>query len=508
MLSILSNLPRPAVRAIIGVWRHRWLAIGVAWAIAVIGWVTIARIPDLYESRAQVYINTDTALDDTISDVGVRPNLEKGVRIIRRQLLSWDNMERLIYDTGRDVEIEGVVALQNEADRLSRAINIEQAEEGYFTFRYADRDPVVAQQVVAAVLDLFIEQNLLTATGDVTRAMQHLDRELAVRRRELDDIDADIAQFKSINADELAGARRKSRLLDTRIDELGRVEDQIALVDVRAQRLSNSLSETPRFASENNIDALKLELAKLQSQFTDNYPDIQRIKAQIEELEQNSENLPENAIYQEIERSLIYARDEIASLRARRTRLAEEVDQLTLDAAETPEVETQLLALERERERIENTYVQLAGERTEMDIYANLNRGGGAIDYTRFEAPQVAAAPIWPPRGLFVMAVVVIAMGAGGAITLMITLFDRSYVQPADLEASLGLPVLGSLSTAPIEELRMLRFTERVGLAAAVLGLLGGALVMSWWVEGGATDEELALAKSQIQLSSNIGNLR
>lgn len=506
MLRLLTNLPRPFVHAAVGAWRYRWLAVGVAWVLAVVAWIAVALMPDLYESRAQVYINTSTALEDTINEVGVRPNLELGVRIIQRQLLSRDNMERLIYDTGLDAEIESPAELQRMADGLANSIKVEMAEQGYFTFRYAHPDPKMAQKVVASLLDLFIEQNLLNASGDVNRAIQNLDRELAVRRRELDDIDAEIADFRRVNADELAGSQRLSRRLDNNTVELGRLEDRIALAEARIQRLRASLAETPRYSSASNVDALKLELARLQAQYTDNHPDIQRLKAQIAELESNSSALPENPEYSEIERALVAAQDEKTALEAQRRRLIKEIDQLTLDAAETPEAEAKLEALMRERDRIEKTYNELAGERTEMDIYANLNRGGGAIDYTRFEAPQVPASPIWPPRGLFVLAAAVFAAGAGLALTIFIGLFDRTFTQSADLEASLGLPVLGALSPSPTEELRVWRMTERAGLGTAVVGLFAVAVVVSMWLgASGDEDERTASASHEVDVAAVSG---
>ncbi|MEM9232624.1 MAG: XrtA system polysaccharide chain length determinant [Pseudomonadota bacterium] len=480
MLSFLSSLPQPIVRSVVGIWRHRWLAVSLAWAAAVLGWVMVSSIPDLYESRAQVYINTDTALDSTISDVGVRPNLEKGVRIIRRQLMSRDNMERLIYSAGLDGDIESEAQLQRKIDRLATQIDVQMAEEGYFTFRYAHRDPQTAQRVVASLLDLFIEQNLQTASADVNRAMQNLDRELTLRRVELDEIDNQITDFRRSNASELAGTQRQSRLLDTRLAELGRIEDQIALAEARAQRLRSALTDIPKFSSGGDVDRLKLELATLQSQFTDTYPDIVRLKAQIAELESNSANLPDNPEYTDGQRALTAANDEISSLRARRGRIQGEVDQLTLDAAETPEAEAQLEALMRERDRIEATYLQLSLQRTRMDVSANLNQGGGAIDYTRFEAPKVAAAPVWPPRGLFMIAIAVLATGGGLGLVLLLTFFDRTYTQPSDLEKSLGLPVLGGISPAPTDQKRFWLIGERAGLLAAVAGLFIVAAGLSW----------------------------
>jgi len=32
-----------------GLWRFRWVALGVAWAVSVAGWLFVARMPDQYQ---------------------------------------------------------------------------------------------------------------------------------------------------------------------------------------------------------------------------------------------------------------------------------------------------------------------------------------------------------------------------------------------------------------------------------------------------------------------------
>ena len=118
MLSLLPSLPRPLVRAVVGIWRRRWLVLATAWLLAVSGWLATLLIPDVYESRAQIYINTDTALEAAQTELGSRANLEKSVRIVRTQLFSRDNLEQVIYDAGLDKDIYGPVELERRVASL------------------------------------------------------------------------------------------------------------------------------------------------------------------------------------------------------------------------------------------------------------------------------------------------------------------------------------------------------------------------------------------------------
>jgi len=39
-----------------GIWNRRWLALGVAWVVCLIGWVVVAMIPNSYESSARIFV--------------------------------------------------------------------------------------------------------------------------------------------------------------------------------------------------------------------------------------------------------------------------------------------------------------------------------------------------------------------------------------------------------------------------------------------------------------------
>ena len=38
------------------IWQRRWLALGVAWAVCVVGWIVVAMVPNSYESHARIFV--------------------------------------------------------------------------------------------------------------------------------------------------------------------------------------------------------------------------------------------------------------------------------------------------------------------------------------------------------------------------------------------------------------------------------------------------------------------
>ena len=65
------------------IWCRRWYAVGVAWAICLVGWVVVSRMPDIYESSARVYMNSDEALTPLLRGVYFTSGTQEGTPIDR-----------------------------------------------------------------------------------------------------------------------------------------------------------------------------------------------------------------------------------------------------------------------------------------------------------------------------------------------------------------------------------------------------------------------------------------
>ena len=37
-----------------GIWQRRWIALAIAWALCLAGWLVVSQIPNQYESRARL----------------------------------------------------------------------------------------------------------------------------------------------------------------------------------------------------------------------------------------------------------------------------------------------------------------------------------------------------------------------------------------------------------------------------------------------------------------------
>ena len=86
------------------VWRRRWVAAAVAWAMTLVGIVVVTLIPNRYEATSRVYVDTQTVLKPLMAGLAFQPDIDQQVKMLARTIVSRPNIERLLSAPGVDLE--------------------------------------------------------------------------------------------------------------------------------------------------------------------------------------------------------------------------------------------------------------------------------------------------------------------------------------------------------------------------------------------------------------------
>ena len=78
-----------------GAWRYRWPAVATAWVLALAGWAAVQLIPDKYESRTQVYVDTESLLKPLLTGLAVNRDVMSQVAMMQTVLLSRPNLAKV-----------------------------------------------------------------------------------------------------------------------------------------------------------------------------------------------------------------------------------------------------------------------------------------------------------------------------------------------------------------------------------------------------------------------------
>ncbi|MEM9495617.1 MAG: XrtA system polysaccharide chain length determinant [Pseudomonadota bacterium] len=477
----LAELPRPVIRFASGMWRRRWIAVTVAWLCALLGWFGVWMLPDKYESRAHVFVQTETILEPVLKGIMARPDYSRRVEVMQQQLLTRPNVEEIIFRAGLDAEIEA----KNELDRrrqmegkinwISGAIDIASPQEMYFVITFKHGDPKVARDVVDAVLNLLIEQDLGASLAENEAARRRLDLRIRDYRERLAEKDLEIAAFRRNNSAELLIVENNTRLREQKDLELLRVGEEIDQTTSRIATLQNLLSSTPRTNSQTELDTLRLRLADLRSQYEESHPDIRGVVARIEQLENSGGGaLSSNPQFVRLNAELRAAQASMEILKTREERLRKDLEEIAFTASQAPAAQAELQRIMRDYEQTSNTFDELVARRDTLALTESLGAAGRGVEYQVYERPQAALTPSDPPRLLLIVGVAMMALGAGLGIVFLLTVVEKSFSQAEDLRDAFGLPVLGALSEVSSKDVVAARVRDfvRLGVASASLAVL------------------------------------
>ena len=467
----LADLPSPIIKYVIGLWRRRWLILMLGWGLALIGWTALRLVPDVYESRAQLYFNTSTVSSEAAINVATTPDYDRRIAALQLQLLSRENLEKVISDTGLDEDIQSDAELEKAIQHIQDNVKVLSPELSFFNISYVDKDPVIAQKIVNSLVNRFIEQDLASLQLDNASGLANYGALIEEKRAQIEAKNQEIADFQRANADVLASANRNQRVLEQKEQNLSSLQFELASARQQRTTLTNQLGTTPRYSSGTELDTLKLELAQLRSVYKENHPDIQRLVARINELENSGSALPDNPAYERLKLSLQTTEGNIRALQNRIAQLRSEIAKLSLEVTLVPEVQAQMENILLGKDQLEKEYQALLGQRNKLTNSSRLGELGGAVKYEIYESPKVASLPASPPRALLTLGIMILGLGVAAGLAFLMAQLDNTYTQAEELEDAFGLPVLGQISPSETKATRSRLLAERFGLLAS-LGLL------------------------------------
>ncbi len=104
--------------------KRRWLALGVAIAVAALCAVGVVLVPSRYEAKAQMYVDTQSVLKPMMAGLTYQPDIDMQVRMLARTLVSRPNVEKLVRNPALGLDTTDVAAREKLVTRLMEQIKV------------------------------------------------------------------------------------------------------------------------------------------------------------------------------------------------------------------------------------------------------------------------------------------------------------------------------------------------------------------------------------------------
>lgn len=528
-------------------WPNRWLGFAIALVIATGVGLVVTILPDQYQSKAKVYINSAVILEPLIQGLAVEDDSENRVRLLRvlqSSLVNRENLERLIKTPGMGFDASTAASRSRAMEMIRAGVTVTEEEQNLFAIDVVDTNPVRARNVAHGLLSLFIERNVNDARNQLTAAREFLDKQIAEYEVKLRALEQQIAEFQVNNVDtlgptayqaRLAAARNALREAQVARTVAVQTRDRIQVEIAGGQGSQAALIEGSLPAVVDRLNALQAQLNTLLMQYTERHPDVVATRREIQQLSEQyglgdaaaaaaqpistvpggpspatavdsavgapapgapasrtataqpaSLAAPASApsgVISGAKMRLLQANFAVAEADRRIAVAQAELSIVEQMMSSAPIAETRLEDLNRDLAVQKENYEQLLRRRESARMRTAADMASGTEQFRIIMTPSVPEEPAGPDRRTFLLLGALFAVGAGAGLAYALGLLRGTFVSAAEAEAALGLPVIARLSDRQ-------GVLSRVSRSADALVLLGGiaALFIAAYILSAATE--------------------
>ncbi|HTU10923.1 MAG TPA: XrtA system polysaccharide chain length determinant [Allosphingosinicella sp.] len=489
------------------VWRRRWLAAGVAWGVAVLGWLVIALIPNSYEAKARLFVQQQSILPN----VAGTPIEDRNAQMLRlkQTLVSNENLVRVVRRTDLNSLVASDRDLSSVVSALRTRITVTQQPDGGLEIKASSnisgfsnaQNARTAAGTVQGLIDAFQEQNMSGDRRETGQGLQVLDEELRRREVALREAQQRVVEFEQRFMGTLPGTGTLSDRMNAARTEMSSLEQQIAAAQASLNAMRGQLAATPAtiqgVGGENSGTATG-QIAQLNGQiaqnlargWTESHPDIIAARAQIARLrpyaaaEGRSGNTGgmSNPSYVSLRAMMAEREAQLGAATARRNQLQADLAQLSSRQSTEPSLAAQQGQLQSDYTTLKQQYDQLLANREQVRLRGDINSRTSPLSINVVEPPSVPGAPAAPNRPLFLTLVLIVAFGAGIAAAFVAGQLQTTFPTAQRLIQVTGLKVMGTVSEV-VGAAERSRRRKKLVLLGGTVAALGGAWIVLMLVE-------------------------
>ena len=191
--------------ALHAIWTRRWIALAVAWAVCIAGWLVVSQIPSRYDSKARVFVQMRSVLPTGADSMQAANDDARDIDTVRQTLTSAVSLEKVVRGTDLAKTVSSERDIADRVAGLQTAIKVTAQQDNLFEITTTAASPKLAAAITQKLIDIFIETNLSTDRSQNTQTLAFLDSRLQALGTKLQDAEAKRAARGAIPASAFSG---------------------------------------------------------------------------------------------------------------------------------------------------------------------------------------------------------------------------------------------------------------------------------------------------------------
>ena len=439
-------------------------------------------LPKKFTSQSRIQIHEQSVSTDLVKPVLTEATNAR-LASMQEQILSRTQLQSIIEKLGLYPADRGKMHMEDLVLRLRKAIEVTPPDTSLgvqsrqlpgFYINITFDNPQIAQRVCSEITTKFMEQNVIYMNEKTKQAADFLGERADEAKRNLDEQDAKLAEFKKKYMGSLPDQQQANlSLLQTMNSQLDAItqsisrsqQDKAMNESLLAAQLgtwkATKVGVTPTETLEEQLTNLQEQLAALQSRYTPEHPDVIKTKNQIEQLQRRIASAPKgaqtatNATPGEIEPPAIQQlrakmrQDDmsVADLTRRQNQIQSQIGALQGRLQLSPAVEQQFKELTRSYQAASDNYNDLLKRHEQASIAQSFTQDQQGEQFSMEDPPSLPMTPSFPNKAMFGGGGVAGGLALGLAILYLLAALDSSMHSERDVEVCLKLPVLAMVPT-------------------------------------------------------------
>ena len=488
--------------------RRKWTGLAIFLCVFVPALSVAKALPYVYRASATVLVERQQ-----VPDAFVRPTVtdefEVRLHAISEEVMSRSRLLDLIRKLDLYPKERATLSPEGLADRMRRdiALDLKGVERTWdrgatvaFALGYRGRDPDKVAEVANALAALYVSQNEESREQQATRTAEFLKSQLDDVKKKLEAQEDRIGQYKRRHPGELPQDVEPNMTVLSRLNaQLETNAEKQARAQERRDRLEDSLPDGASGAAggspdetEARIRKLTLQLAELRRQYTDNYPDVVRLRREIDGLKKQAAEAPHEpapagtpAASAGRPAEKRPAESELVALKREESRLRASIAEYERRIDAAPQRQQDFQALTRDYQTTKDLYDSLLKHYQESLVAQSMEHGQATEQFRVLDPAVPPRLPAAPNRPWLALMGLLLSLGAAAAGMALAEQLDTSFHGVDGLRAFTRLPVLARIPRIVTRGDRVRGFLKASLAVVCLSAVLAGVAAVSYRVARG-----------------------
>ncbi len=452
--------------------KRKWYIIIPFLLTILAGMAYLLSSPKIYEAQTLILVQSQSVPQDFVRNI-VSTTIEDRLRSITQEVTSRTNLEKMISTYQLFPDQPSTMTIDDKVLALRKAITIDINTAGRrratnaFTISIRGKDPKTLMMVANGLASNFISENLKIRETQALGTTKFLSNELDSAEKRLKEKEEALKKYhekymgglpEQLNSN-LSILGRLQDHLDQLNDNLRDAENRKILIQREfAEQESSAVYYSSGSGTDGqgvrDLESLKNELATLESKYTQNHPDIIRLKNMIAKMESRipandnsseSSNVILTQAGRAIQRQLQNLSFEMDNIKSEISETKSQIKRYQLKVEDTPKREQELLSLRRDYGNLQELYNSLLNRQLEAEIAVSMEKNQKGEQFRIVDPAKIPSRPVEPDVKKIILMTFAIGLALGGGLAFLKEILDTSYKSPEEISAEIQLPFLVSL---------------------------------------------------------------